>query len=258
MTICIAAVGQGPNNKELIVFATDHMISHPMGQFEMTLQKYKMINDNTAAMLAGDPLIFDTLIKDCTEDDHFDGMAQKIQNSLNGVKNEAIQKQLLDRFKLDFNYLKEVLRGPIQNPFLNNMLESVVKFTLNTVVILIGFKEDEAQITEIGEVKIANVRDISFDAVGSGSVQATNTLLFQRHSKNDSLATTIYDVYKAKRNAEVAQGVGKETDLMVLYKSGLEKIDEARLKDLDGIYAEELKLGRGRAAMLKWDTAPVK
>jgi hypothetical protein len=45
---------------------------------------------------------------------------------------------------------------------------------------------------------------------------------------------------------------------MVLYKSGLEKIDEARLKDLDGIYAEELKLGRGRAAMLKWDTAPVK
>jgi len=81
MTICIAAVGQGPNNKELIVFATDHMISHPMGQFEMTLQKYKMINDNTAAMLAGDPLIFDTLIKDCTEDDHFDGMAQKIQTA---------------------------------------------------------------------------------------------------------------------------------------------------------------------------------
>ena len=246
------------DNKELVVFTTDHMISHPLGQFEMNVEKYKLITDNTVAMLAGDPLIFDTLIKDCTEDDHIEGIAQKIQNSLNEIKNEAIQKQLLDRFKLDFNYLKEVLRGPIQNTFLNNMLESLAKFTLNTVVILIGFKEDEAQITEIGEVKIANLRDISFDAIGSGSVQATNTLLFQRHSKNDSLATTIHDVYKAKRNAEVAQGVGKETDLMVLSKSGLEKIDEARLKDLDGIYAEELKLGRERAAMLKWDTVPVK
>jgi len=256
MTICIAAIGRGLDNEELIVFATDHMISHPLGQFEMNVEKYKKLPNNAVSMLAGDPLIFDTLVKDCNADDDIEGTAQKIHKVFNDIKNEAIQKQLLDRFKLDFNYLKEVLRGPIQNTFLSNMLESVVKFTLNTVVILIGFKEDEAQITEIGEVKIANVRDISFDAVGSGAVQATNTLLFQRHCKNDSLATTIYDVYKAKRNAEVAQGVGKETDLMVLSKSRLEKIGEARLKDLDGIYAEELKLGRQRAAMLNWNTAP--
>jgi len=69
MTICIAAIGRGLDNEELIVFATDHMISHPLGQFEMNVEKYKKLPNNAVSMLAGDPLIFDTLVKDCNADD---------------------------------------------------------------------------------------------------------------------------------------------------------------------------------------------
>ena len=61
MTICIAAIGT-ESNKELIVFATDHMITTSTGQFEHTIAKYKELNKNTVAMLAGQALLFEDLV----------------------------------------------------------------------------------------------------------------------------------------------------------------------------------------------------
>lgn len=55
---------------------------------------------------------------------------------------------------------------------------------------------------------------------------------------------TIYDVYKAKRNAEVSEGVGRNTDLVILRKGiGCTKLTKEDIKILDSIYEEELELG---------------
>jgi len=89
-----------------------------------------------------------------------------------------------------------------------------------------------------------DLRDINFSAIGSGAIQAINTLLFQRHSKEDSLAATIYNVYKAKRNAEVSIGVGKETDILVLTKKGVVEINKDLMDQLSKIYEKELKYGK--------------
>lgn len=92
---------------------------------------------------------------------------------------------------------------------------------------------------------IPDFRDMNSHAIGSGSIQAVNTLMFQKHDKHDPLNTTIYDVYKAKRNAEVAQGVGKETELIVLTKGkGCRTITSESFKLLKEIYDNEVKQGR--------------
>jgi hypothetical protein len=245
LTICIAAIGKDEKGKEVIVFATDHMISNPhIGQFERPIDKYKKLNDNTIVMLSGDPLIFDDLIKNCEKECSFDEMKETIHKSMSNMKNEIIQKQILDIFKMDYDYIKGILKGPIQNPYINNVIEIISKFNLKTILLLIGFKEDEAQIVEITEARTADLRDINFGAIGTGAVQAMNTLLFQRHSKDDSLPTTIYNVYKAKRNAEVSIGVGKETDVMILTKSGATEIEGDKLQVLSKIYEDELSFGK--------------
>jgi hypothetical protein len=246
MTICIAAMGKGEKGADLIVFATDHMISlpPPLGQFERPIEKYKKINDNTIAMLSGNPLIFDDLLVDCRKSCGFDEIKKVIQKNMNSVKSDIIQKQLLDIFKMNYDYVKEVLKGPIPNPFIQGILDSLSKFNLNTGILLIGFEGDNAQIVEITETTMANLRDINFGAIGTGAVQAINTLLFQRHSKDDSLPTTIYNVYKAKRNAEVAIGVGKETDVIILTKLGTTKIDGDKIRILSKIYEDELSFGK--------------
>lgn len=245
MTICIAAISKDVNDDELIVFATDNMISiQQIGQFEMDIDKYKRITEETVAMLSGDPLIFNDILIDCKECNNFDGMKKKIQENMANIKNERVQKQLLDTYKIDYEYLKEALKQPIQNAYLSQLFENVTKFTLNTGILLIGFKENDAQITEITETHTNELTDINFHAIGSGAVQALNTLLFQKHSKNVPLSTTIYNVYKAKRNAEVSIGVGTQTDMMILSKSGVTEIEKDKMEVLSKIYEEELNYGK--------------
>jgi len=69
-------------------------------------------------------------------------------------------------------------------------------------------------------------------------------LLFQRHSKLDVLASAIYNVYKAKRNAEVSIGVGKETDMLILTKKDILEIGEVHIETLKKIYDDELCSGK--------------
>lgn len=246
MTICIAAIGKDDKGNEIVVFATDHMVSNPqIGSFEKTIDKFKKINRNTVAMLSGDPLIFEDLIQECRQKKcSFDEMAKLIETNMNTLKDAIIQKQILDIFKINYDYIKDILKGTVNNAYIDNVLRTISKFNLGTLILLIGFKEGEAQISEISENRLVSLRDIEFGAIGTGAVQALNTLLFQRHSKNDPLTVTLYNVYKAKRNAEVAIGVGKETDILILKNEGIMEIPDEKIKILSDIYEDELKFGK--------------
>jgi 20S proteasome alpha/beta subunit len=245
MTICVAAIGVDDKNKEIIVFATDHMVSiGNLGQFEKTISKFKEINANTVAMLSGNPLIFDELLKDCCKSKDFDEIKEIIHKNMGQVKDAQIKSQILDIFKMDFEYIKEILKGEVRNEYMAHILRSLAEASLQTSILLIGFKEHQAQITEVREIGMQDYRDIDFGCIGSGSVQAMNTLLFQRHSKSDSLAVTLYNVYKAKRNAEVAVGVGEETDIVILTEKGITKIDGEKIEILRKVYEKELVLGK--------------
>ncbi len=249
MTICIAAIGKSEpfnENKEVIVFATDHMISLPLGEFEYSVEKFKKVNKNTITMLAGDPTIFNTVIKDIKPEDTFDTIEQKIYQNMKKVKKTQIENILFEKFQISYEDIKEILTLPEINETAENLLSNLNEFSLASVILLIGFNNSKAQISEINEMQSINVTDtINFDAIGTGGTQAINTLLFQRHSRNDSLKTTLYNVYKAKRNSEVAQGVGSETDIFILTNEGIMyKVSESQIKELDRIYKEEMNFGK--------------
>lgn len=98
-----------------------------------------------------------------------------------------------------------------------------------------GFEDGKAKISEIVDTCIEDYGQINFNTIGSGSIQAQNTLLFQHHSRQDDLKTTLYNVYKAKKNAEVMQGVGKETDIGYLSQNGVKMLDGKSINILDEI-----------------------
>jgi len=249
LTICVAAIGRCDDigkDCEAVVFATDHMITlKQIGQFEHAVEKYRKINSNTVAMLSGEALLFDEVLKGATETGNLDEIGQKIHQNMISIRDMRISKLIFEKLKIDFDFLKELLKAPAHNATVENILSTIEKFKLDTTVLIVGFKDNLAQLVEINEFNLTNTRDINFDAIGSGSVQALNTLLFQRHSKADDLKATLYNVYKAKRNSEVAVGVGKETDLLILFPSGkLHKIGDKEAGLLANIYAEEMICGK--------------
>ena len=256
MTICIAAIGHCKDfgkDCEAIVFATDHMITlQNIGQFEHAIEKFRKIGKNSIIMLSGQAFIFEKILNGISEDEPVNVLAENIHKNLVNIRDEIIKSNIFDKLKIDHKYLKEVLKLPQHNETINKVLNYIEQLKLQTSIILAGFMKGKAQIYEVNEFTIMNTRDINFDAIGTGGIQAINTLLFQRHSKDNDLKITLYNVYKAKRNSEVSVGVGKETDLIILLPDGsIKEIDEKNLKILENIYNNEMKYGKENKDLTK-------
>ena len=243
MTICIAAICEH-NKRRAIVFSTDHMIDVGIGQFENDIKKHKKINNNTVAMLAGQALLFNELIKDISSKSTYSEIKNKIGGNFSRVKKDCIKRELLDKYGLNFEDIKNSLKGQIPNPLIGKILEAITRFKLDTSILLIGFYKGRAHVSEIQENGSADFGDIHFHAIGSGNVQAINTLMFQKQSIEDNLLTTIYNVYKAKRNAEVRIGVGKDTDLLILTEKKCIQLNQNDIEILSEVYENELDIGK--------------
>ena len=57
-----------------------------------------------------------------------------------------------------------------------------------------------------------------------------------RHTATDGLRETVFRVYASKRRAEVAPGVGTETDMAIITDAGLSWLDDEMFKQLAHIY----------------------
>lgn len=243
MTICISAICN-EHEEEHIVFAVDHMISTGIGQFEHGIKKYNLLTDNTVGMIAGNALLMDYFLYEDYSDKSYSDIQKIIEKKFKEKRLEKIQKEILDIYSIDFDYVKEILKNNISNEFQSLILKNITKSKLNTAILLMGFEENEAKISEISDTGVVNYNKINFHTIGSGSIQAQNTLLFQKHSKNDDLKTTLYNVYKAKKNSEAMQGVGKETEIGYLNKKGIKILNEKNIKILNEIYDAELNYGK--------------
>ena len=248
MTICIAAIGTEVNSEEFIVFTTDHMITTGIGQFEHSIAKYKKLDTNIVAMLAGQALLFDDLtVIDTSKELHYDEIKRQVFENFRRRRIEAIEKEIFGIYGINHEFFIESLQKQIPNLHIQTILDKIATFKLGTQILLVGFKDGKAMISEVHEAGAFDFRNINFHTIGSGSIQASNTLLFQKQSKSDNISTTIYNVYKAKRNAEVMQGVGKETDLLLLTQDDMKKIPDEKINILKNIYNKELEFGKNHS-----------
>ncbi len=247
MTICIAAIAK-EKDKEYVVFSTDHMITTNMGQFEHSIVKYTQINKHTIAMLAGHALLFDDLIKLDNKNAKYDDIKKQIFENFKKKRKEIIENEIYNIVGIDHQCYISSLQNQMINPLIQSILQKVTDFKLNTTVLLTGFDNSLVQITSIEETGILDFRPMNFHAIGSGYVQA---LLFQKHSKTDSLLTAIYNVYKAKRNAEVIVGVGKETDISILSEKGNQQLSDEYIEVLNNIYNNEIQHGKNNENLNK-------
>jgi hypothetical protein len=81
-----------------------------------------------------------------------------------------------------------------------------------------------------------------YAAIGSGGLHAAVRLSLAQHTKAASLVDTVYNVYEAKRAAEVAPGVGKMTDLAVIRPGKVIFADQAVFSALEKAHKEKPSL----------------
>jgi hypothetical protein len=80
---------------------------------------------------------------------------------------------------------------------------------------------------------------IGFAAIGIGKSHAESQFMFSGHWPNKPLHETVSLAYAAKKRAEAAPGVGKETDIIIVAMTpsmGVQQAQEKYIKELERIY----------------------
>jgi hypothetical protein len=78
--------------------------------------------------------------------------------------------------------------------------------------------------------------DINFAAIGIGSNHTKSHFMFSRYPRLLNYFHALPIIYGAKRRAEVAPGVGRETDMFVITREGTSPVHNVLTKELEKDY----------------------
>lgn len=116
--------------------------------------------------------------------------------------------------------------------------------TLNTEFIVAGVDQTGAHISWVhyhglsGAGWLEPFDKIGFTAIGSGGSHATILLSLSGQHRDLPAWDTMYRVFRAKKNAEVAPGVGTATDLAIIQADGVKFVSGEILQQLDVVVRE--------------------
>lgn len=125
------------------------------------------------------------------------------------------------------------------NPQVVMMLDqTMAQFNLGIELLVTGVDDSGAHIYSVHNPgQPEREHDvIGYAAIGSGGIHALQAMIGFRHSSAASLRETVFRVYASKRQAEVAPGVGLDTDMAVVSASGVRFVSVDTLKKLEKLY----------------------
>lgn len=152
---------------------------------------------------------------------------------LDGASFVANQKSLSDQLVNDIS--KELLHFPM--PRISAIFAGVDPTGSHIYMV----RENDANALESNCVD-----NVGFVAIGIGGRHASSEFMFARHAWNSPLPDTLFLTYYAKKKAEVAPGVGKGTD-MVMVGPGLGSLTQVGDHVKDRLEAEYKRVARSES-----------
>jgi len=270
VTVCIAAIATGlvkgdKKDKEIpvIVGASDRMVSALDIGYERPQSKISRITPFIVALSAGNDAVQAEVLS--RTESHFqtelannprwfpvEEVADKYSQNLVTYLREAIERTILEPVGLNWDtYMSS---HPDRHPlwFEERRKEVFEDYPPSTETIVAGVDESGAHIFEVNRDGLVVRRDrAAFATIGSGYRHAESQFMFEGHSPSKSYPDTLFLTYVAKRRAEVAPGVGKDTDLFTIsLRGGYVELQE-ELDTFKKVYDSILRKGEEERAELK-------
>lgn len=230
MTVCVAA-----RSYNSVFFASDRMITAGDVQFEPAVPKVVFLTPAIAIMAAGDSSFHAEVVQQVIRDIHIRIEAEPENWWL--VK-DVVELYVHHRNQEKLKRAESSVLAPLgldRNSFLNqqhimdsNLVDKIARDLINfdvpdVSVIILGLDRSGGLGTSInthiytihsGEVRCDDA--ISFSAIGSGGRHAESHIMMAGHVWNNDTSKTLLLTYSAKKNAEIAPGVGIDTDMFMI------------------------------------------
>jgi 20S proteasome alpha/beta subunit len=225
MTVCVGALCE---NGQTVVVAADKMVTFgaPMSlQMEPpVLKKITQIDERSVVLFSGSVPDAEEIIAATKKQIHgltnlaTVNVAEAIKNAYVALKSKRVQETILVPFiGADFAKFQSLLAQSPSSQVLQQLLAMVMQHNLQTEALVGGVDETGGHLFAVSHPGVLlPLETTGYGAVGSGALHAAVRLSLGQHNKVASLLDTVYNVYEAKKAAEVAPGVGKLTDLAII------------------------------------------
>lgn len=241
MTVCIAAICRD-NDEEKIVLCSDKRMSSGLGSSEAG-RKELSLRHGWRCLVSGDEDHFLALVR--LYDIHFadkdrltyanldEAMKAPLYQRKKAIAEEYIRKRFAISHEEFVKFGKERLPADLFHE-----ANQVINHTdLRASLIVAGFLGPSPEIYYTDEHCGAHPV-MNFATIGEGSHLAHSVLLRREQIGWNSLSSTLYNVYEAKRYAESIGSVGPGTNITVMKSDGTKRITS---HELDSQLAEAYK-----------------
>ena len=262
MTIYIAALCEGG----IIFVAADRMKTAGDIQFEPHTLKIFGVSTSIVIMTAGDASfqrdifndVYNTVIERIKKDSknwwRVKDVTELYVRFYNLARLKRAESAILAPIGLDHDSFI-TRQSEMSQVFVNSITKKMLHFEVPTVsAIITGVDTEGAHIYVVNDDVFSCWDTIGFASIGIGSRHAGSHFMYARHSPSSPLPEALLLTYYAKKWAEVAPGVGKETDMFMIgpqlgtlteivheVKNKLEKEYQQIIKKEEKIHAEARK-----------------
>lgn len=248
MTICIGVIC---DNAKKIILASDRMITagFPLNiEFEPDAIKGEKLSNTCMILTAGSVLASVDLCKN-VKNNISQFQALSVFSIAEEIKKEFVQERInyaeelhLKPLNLDFGTLYEGMRS-LPGEFCIPLLEKIRREQLELEILLAGIDTDgSAHMYNIMDPGISGCFDsLGFCAIGTGTPHVVSTFTNYLYTPMFRFTDALYTLYKAKKFAERAPGVGNKTNVFVIDSEGIKEMPSKTVKELDELYKGERK-----------------
>lgn len=251
MTICIAAICA--DRKEILI-TSDRMVtlSIPSTEFEHDTSKFIKLTERCYMGTAGDATIHTDIIRRVKNEIKINS-EMSIYDIAESIKKAYIQersKRINDKHFLPRQMdMKDFYSSMEKYPaeFIEKMDNMVEEYDMEVEVLIAGVDNEGGHIFKISEPgEVACFDDLGYASIGSGESHSEWVFIYNEYNPNISKRNALLTLYKAKKRAETAEGVGEKTDLVTIdiKTSHVHEPGSSLLKQLYKIYSSsERKTG---------------
>jgi 20S proteasome alpha/beta subunit len=267
VTVCVAAMC-----RDMLVGASDRMLTAGDVEFEPNQAKVWTFSRSIVALVAGDATIQGELLLE---------VSKEVQQWINSEPNNWVNvKDVASLYCKQYRTLlrkhaeAEILhplgldipsflttQTKMRRELIEDIVQKLTTFDFPSIQETIFMGIDNDGPTGAGGEKLVCpplfatygsklswMNAVGFVAIGGGKIHAESQFMFAGHSQHKNYEDTIQLTLAAKKRAEVAPGVGKLTDMVVI-GPGLgtfTTVEEENVKELETIY-QEAKLATDKA-----------
>jgi hypothetical protein len=248
VTVCIAAIYEQSG----VFSASDRMITSGDIQFEPPVEKVRYLTSSCLIMFAGDAsmqaeiihetqaIIAEKIRLNPTDWLTIKSMAETYQEQIDLAIRRRAERRILSPFGLTSDsYLSRQQESG--DGFVRDLSREILNYQGPAMDgIVCGVDASGPHIFTVDNHSVSCRDHVGFASIGVGFWHANSQMMNFRHGPRSSLADTLLNVFFAKKQAEIAPGVGEATDMYISTALGSSSgLRENVAQELERRHAEE-------------------